>query len=74
MFIDEKAIKNFSEKVRNLVARGKCNHIDAILEISYEMGLEPEAAGKLLDEDLVKKIKQEGKELNLLKTRKKKKT
>lgn len=73
MFIDEKAIKSFSERVRNLVSRGNCNHIDAILEIAYEMNLEPETAGKLLDENLVKAVKQEGLDLNILKARKRKK-
>lgn len=70
VFIDEKAIKIFSDKVRNLASRGNCTFIDAILEIASEMGIEPETAAGLLDESLIKNVKSEGISLNILKQKK----
>jgi hypothetical protein len=44
--------------------------MECVLELGGEMGLDPSAAGKLLTKPLIEKIEQEGRKLNILKSKK----
>ena len=70
MYIDDSAKEKFSTKVIERVKSTKLPFMDCVLELSDEMGLDPSAAGKLLTKPLIEKIEQEGRKLNILKTKK----
>lgn len=70
MYIDEAAKEKFSNKVIERVIKTKLSFMDCVLELSEEMGLDAIAAGKLLTKPLIEKIEQEGRKLNMIKTKK----
>lgn len=73
MYLDDKAKLNFSNKVLERVQKTKLSYMDCILELSEEMGIEPNAAGKLLTKPIIEKIQEEAKDKHLLKKTKGKK-
>ena len=72
MYIDDVAIQKFSTKVKKLVENGNCTFVEAILEISEQMGLDPEAGGKLIDASIKEKVEQEFLDLKMMKKKIKK--
>jgi hypothetical protein len=70
MYIDDSAKEKFSVKVLQRVSKTKLSFMECVLELSGEMGLDPSAAGKLLTKPLIEKIEQEGRKLNILKSKK----
>ncbi|NBO36347.1 hypothetical protein EBU91_02250 [bacterium] len=72
MYIDESNKEKFSKKVLERVSSTKLSFMDCILELSEEMNLEPNAAGKLLTKPIIEKIQLEAQKLNLLKKSKRK--
>ena len=67
MYIDDAAKEQFSNKVIERVKKTQLSFMDAVLELTEEMGLDPSASGKLLTKPIIEKIQQEAKELHLLK-------
>jgi hypothetical protein len=70
MFIDESAKEKFSLKVMERVTKTNLSFMECVLELGSEMGLEPNATGKLLTKPLIEKIEIEAKKLNLIKKKK----
>jgi hypothetical protein len=72
MYIDDSNKEKFSKKVLERVSSTRLSFMECVLELSDEMNLEPNAAGKLLTKPLIEKIQMEAQKLNLLKKSKKK--
>lgn len=57
--------KDFSKKVEEYKSKYQCSYIDAIISVCEIESIEPETAGKLVDQTIKEKVDIEGQELNL---------
>lgn len=66
MLFDIEKQQQFCKSVENYVKRWNGTYLDAVVAVSEDMEIEPDAAAKFLTKPIVEKIEQEGRQINLL--------
>lgn len=66
MIFDIEKQQQFCKKIENHVKRWNCTYLEAIVAITEDMEIEPEAAAKFLSKPIVEKLQEEGRQINLL--------
>lgn len=58
--------KTFSARIEDLVKESPMPYMDAILICSSSIGMEPEAAGRLINKNIKEKLEAEAQDLNMM--------
>ena len=66
MLFDAEKQQQFCKKIENHVKKWNGTYMDAVLAITEEMNLDPEAVAKYLTKPIIEKIQEEGRQINLL--------
>lgn len=66
MIFDAEKQQQFCKKIENHVKKWNTTYLEAVIAITEDMELEPEAVAKYLTKPIVEKIEQEGRQINLL--------
>lgn len=66
MIFDTEKQQQFCKKIENHVKKWNTTYLEAVIAITEDMELEPEAVAKYLTKPIVEKIEQEGRQINLL--------
>ena len=59
-------VRNFSQRIEDLVERKPMPYMDAILQVVEDTGIEIEAAAKLINRNIKEQLEFQSQELNLL--------
>lgn len=66
MIFDLEKQQQFCKKIENHVKLWNCTYLEAIIAITEDMQIEPEAAAKFLTKPIIEKLQEEGRQINLL--------
>lgn len=62
----DKLESDFSRRVEEYVMSNNCRYLDAIVDISEDLNIEPQLAAKYISKPIKEKLRIEGEEVNLL--------
>lgn len=62
----DKLESDFSRRVEEYVMSNNCRYLDAVVDISEELNIEPQLAAKYISKPIKEKLRIEGEEINLL--------
>lgn len=66
MIFDIEKQQQFCKKIENHVKKWNSTYLEAIIAVTEDMQIEPEAAAKFLTKPIVEKLQEEGRQINLL--------
>ena len=62
----DKLERDFSRRVEEYVMSNNCGYLDAVVDISEEMNIEPQLAAKYISKPIKERLRIEGEHINLL--------
>jgi hypothetical protein len=62
----DKLERDFSRRVEEYVMNNNCMYLDAVVDISEEMNIEPQLAAKYISKPIKERLRIEGEQINLL--------
>lgn len=62
----DKLERDFSRRVEEYVMNNNCMYLDAVVDISEEMNIEPQLAAKYISKPIKERLRREGEQINLL--------
>jgi hypothetical protein len=62
----DKLERDFSRRVEEYVMSNNCGYLDAVVDISEEMNIEPQLAAKYISKPIKERLRIEGEQINLL--------
>jgi hypothetical protein len=66
MIFDTEKQQLFCKKIENHVKKWNGTYLEAVIAVTEDMEIEPEAAAKYLTKPIIEKIQEEGRQINLL--------
>lgn len=66
MIFDTEKQQQFCKKIENHVKKWNGTYLEAVIAVTEDMEIEPEAAAKFLTKPIIEKIQEEGRQINLL--------
>lgn len=66
MIFDTEKQQQFCKRIENHVKQWNGTYLEAIIAVTEDMQIEPEAAAKYLTKPIIEKVQEEGRQINLL--------